>query len=172
MVVIGYVCFIGKIGVCIVIFGSGVINLIIGLVDVLLDLVFVVVIMGQVFVLFIGIDVFQEVDVLGLLLVCIKYSFLVQLLEELLCIMVEVFEVVNVGCSGLVLVDILKDIQLVSGELEFWFIIVVNEVIFLQVDVEQVCQMLEQVKKFMLYVGGGVGMVQVVLVLCKFIVVM
>lgn len=46
MVVIGYVCVIGKIGVCIVMFGLGVINLIIGFVDVLLDFIFVVVIIG------------------------------------------------------------------------------------------------------------------------------
>lgn len=50
--------------------------------------------------------------------------------------MVEVFDVVCLGCSGLVLVDILKDIQLVSGDLELWFIIVENEVIFLYVEVE------------------------------------
>lgn len=46
MAVIGYVCVIGKIGVCIVMFGLGVINLIIGFVDVLLDFIFVVVIIG------------------------------------------------------------------------------------------------------------------------------
>lgn len=50
--------------------------------------------------------------------------------------MVEVFDVVCLGRFGSVLVDILKDIQLVSGDLESWFIIVENEVIFLYVEVE------------------------------------
>lgn len=123
-------------------FGLGVINLIIGLVDVLFDFIFIVVIIGQVVVFFIGMDVFQEVDVFGLLLVCIKYSFFVQFLDELLWVIVEVFQVVNLGCSGLVLVDIFKDIQMVQGDFDFYFFIVVDEMVFLQVEVVQVLQML------------------------------
>lgn len=46
MVVIGYVCLIGKVGVCIVILGFGVINLVIGLGDVFVDFILVVVIIG------------------------------------------------------------------------------------------------------------------------------
>ncbi|MFG6021455.1 acetolactate synthase 2 catalytic subunit, partial [Salmonella enterica subsp. enterica serovar Montevideo] len=159
----------GKTGVCIATSGPGATNLITGLADALLDSVPVVAITGQVSAPFIGTDAFQEVDVLGLSLACTKHSFLVQSLEELPRIMAEAFEVANAGRPGPVLVDIPKDIQLASGELEPWFTTVDNEATFPQADVEQARQMLEQAKKPMLYVGGGVGMAQAVPALRKFI---
>ncbi len=61
--------------------------------------------------------------------------------------MAEAFEVANAGRPGPVLVDIPKDIQLASGELEPWFTTVANEATFPQADVEQARQMLEQAKK-------------------------
>ncbi|ELO7761285.1 acetolactate synthase 2 catalytic subunit [Salmonella enterica] len=183
MAAIGYARSTGKTGVCIATSGPGATNLITGLADALLDSVPVVAITGQVSALFIGTDAFQEVDVLGLSLACTKHSFLVQSLAELPRIMAEAFEVANAGRPGPVLVDIPKDIQLASGELEPWFTTVDNEATFPQADVEQARQMLEQArqmleqarqmleqaKKPMLYVGGGVGMAQAVPALRKFI---
>ncbi|ECQ0785720.1 acetolactate synthase 2 catalytic subunit [Salmonella enterica subsp. enterica] len=169
MAAIGYARSTGKTGVCIATSGPGATNLITGLADALLDSVPVVAITGQVSAPFIGTDAFQEVDVLGLSLACTKHSFLVQSLEELPRIMAEAFEVANAGRPGPVLVDIPKDIQLASGELEPWFTTVDNEATFPQADVEQARQMLEQAKKTMLYVGGGVGMAQAVPALRKFI---
>ncbi|MBZ4898535.1 acetolactate synthase 2 catalytic subunit [Salmonella enterica subsp. enterica serovar Typhimurium] len=169
MAAIGYARSTGKTGVCIATSGPGATNLITGLADALLDSVPVVAITGQVSAPFIGTDAFREVDVLGLSLACTKHSFLVQSLEELPRIMAEAFEVANAGRPGPVLVDIPKDIQLASGELEPWFTTVANEATFPQADVEQARQMLEQAKKPMLYVGGGVGMAQAVPALRKFI---
>ncbi|VEA32392.1 acetolactate synthase large subunit [Salmonella enterica subsp. enterica] len=169
MAAIGYARSTGKTGVCIATSGPGATNLITGLADALLDSVPVVAITGQVSAPFIGTDAFQEVDVLGLSLACTKHSFLVQSLAELPRIMAEAFEVANAGRPGPVLVDIPKDIQLASGALEPWFTTVANEATFPQADVEQARQMLEQAKKPMLYVGGGVGMAQAVPALRKFI---
>ncbi|HCZ4691411.1 TPA: acetolactate synthase 2 catalytic subunit [Salmonella enterica subsp. enterica serovar Saintpaul str. CFSAN004147] len=169
MAAIGYARSTGKTGVCIATSGPGATNLITGLADALLDSVPVVAITGQVSAPFIGTDAFQEVDVLGLSLACTKHSFLVQSLAELPRIMAEAFEVANAGRPGPVLVDIPKDIQLASGELEPWFTTVDNEATFPQADVEQARQMLEQAKKPMLYVGGGVGMAKAVPALRKFI---
>ncbi|ECB8592966.1 acetolactate synthase 2 catalytic subunit [Salmonella enterica subsp. enterica serovar London] len=176
MAAIGYARSTGKTGVCIATSGPGATNLITGLADALLDSVPVVAITGQVSAPFIGTDAFQEVDVLGLSLACTKHSFLVQSLAELPRIMAEAFEVANASRPGPVLVDIPKDIQLASGELEPWFTTVDNEATFPQADVEQARQMLEQArqmleqaKKPMLYVGGGVGMAQAVPALRKFI---
>ncbi|EIK6210395.1 acetolactate synthase 2 catalytic subunit [Salmonella enterica] len=176
MAAIGYARSTGKTGVCIATSGPGATNMITGLADALLDSVPVVAITGQVSAPFIGTDAFQEVDVLGLSLACTKHSFLVQSLAELPRIMAEAFEVANAGRPGPVLVDIPKDIQLASGELEPWFTTVANEATFPQADVEQARQMLEQArqmleqaKKPMLYVGGGVGMAQAVPALRKFI---
>ncbi|EBU6471305.1 acetolactate synthase 2 catalytic subunit [Salmonella enterica] len=169
MAAIGYARSTGKTGVCIATSGPGATNLITGLADALLDSVPVVAITGQVSAPIIGTDAFQEVDVLGLSLACTKHSFLVQSLAELPRIMAEAFEVANAGRPGPVLVDIPKDIQLASGELEPWFTTVDNEATFPQADAEQARQMLEQAKKPMLYVGGGVGMAQAVPALRKFI---
>ncbi len=130
MAAIGYARATGKTGVCIATSGPGATNLITGLADALLDSIPVVAITGQVSAPFIGTDAFQEVDVLGLSLACTKHSFLVQSLEELPRIMAEAFDVASSGRPGPVLVDIPKDIQLASGDLEPWFTTVENEVTF------------------------------------------
>ena len=169
MAAIGYARATGKTGVCIATSGPGATNLITGLADALLDSIPVVAITGQVSAPFIGTDAFQEVDVLGLSLACTKHSFLVQSLEELPRIMAEAFDVAGSGRPGPVLVDIPKDIQLASGDLEPWFTTVENEVNFPHAEVEQARQMLAKAQKPMLYVGGGVGMAQAVPALREFL---
>ena len=169
MAAIGYARATGKTGVCIATSGPGATNLITGLADALLDSIPVVAITGQVSAPFIGTDAFQEVDVLGLSLACTKHSFLVQSLEELPRIMAEAFDVASSGRPGPVLVDIPKDIQLASGDLEPWFTTVENEVNFPHAEVEQARQMLAKAQKPMLYVGGGVGMAQAVPALREFL---
>ena len=169
MAAIGYARATGKTGVCIATSGPGATNLITGLADALLDSIPVVAITGQVSAPFIGTDAFQEVDILGLSLACTKHSFLVQSLEELPRIMAEAFDVASSGRPGPVLVDIPKDIQLASGDLEPWFTTVENEVTFPHAEVEQARQMLAKAQKPMLYVGGGVGMAQAVSALREFL---
>ena len=169
MAAIGYARSTGKTGVCIATSGPGATNLITGLADALLDSVPVVAITGQVAAPFIGTDAFQEVDVLGLSLACTKHSFLVQSLEELPRVIAEAFQVANSGRPGPVLVDIPKDIQLASGDLEPHFSTVVDEFIFPHDEVAQARQMLAQSKKPMLYAGGGVGMAQAVPALREFL---
>ncbi len=166
---IGYARSTGKTGVCIATSGPGATNLITGLADALLDSVPVVAITGQVSAPFIGTDAFQEVDVLGLSLACTKHSFLVQSLEELPRVIAEAFQVANSGRPGPVLVDIPKDIQLATGELEPHFSTVENDTTFPHADVELARKMLAQAHKPMLYVGGGVGMAQAVPALREFI---
>ena len=169
MAAIGYARSTGKTGVCIATSGPGATNLITGLADALLDSVPVVAITGQVAAPFIGTDAFQEVDVLGLSLACTKHSFLVQSLEELPRVIAEAFQVANSGRPGPVLVDIPKDIQLASGDLEPHFSTVEDGFSFPHEEMAQACQMLAQSKKPMLYVGGGVGMAQAVPALRAFL---
>ena len=169
MAAIGYARSTGKTGVCIATSGPGATNLITGLADALLDSVPVVAITGQVAAPFIGTDAFQEVDVLGLSLACTKHSFLVQSLEELPRVIAEAFQVANSGRPGPVLIDIPKDIQLASGDLEPHFSTVEDEFSFPHEEMAQAYQMLAQSKKPMLYVGGGVGMAQAVPALRAFL---
>ncbi|MEH5014009.1 acetolactate synthase 2 catalytic subunit [Phytobacter diazotrophicus] len=169
MAAIGYARSTGKTGVCIATSGPGATNLITGLADALLDSVPVVAITGQVAAPFIGTDAFQEVDVLGLSLACTKHSFLVQSLEELPRVIAEAFQVANSGRPGPVLIDIPKDIQLASGDLEPHFSTVEDEFSFPHEEMAQAYQMLAQSKKPMLYVGGGVGMAQAIPALRAFL---
>ncbi|PUY78582.1 thiamine pyrophosphate-binding protein, partial [Cronobacter sakazakii] len=158
MAAIGYARATGKTGVCIATSGPGATNLITGLADALLDSVPVVAITGQVAAPLIGTDAFQEVDVLGLSLACTKHSFLVTSLDELPEIMSQAFHLANSGRPGPVLIDIPKDIQLASGELEPWLSSVEDTFAVPQAELEQARALLSQAEKPMLYVGGGVGM--------------
>ncbi|STE70403.1 acetolactate synthase 2 catalytic subunit [Cronobacter sakazakii] len=162
MAAIGYARATGKTGVCIATSGPGATNLITGLADALLDSVPVVAITGQVAAPLIGTDAFQEVDILGLSLACTKHSFLVTSLDELPEIMSQAFHLANSGRPGPVLIDIPKDIQLASGELEPWLSSVEDTFAVPQAELEQARALLSQAEKPMLYVGGGVGMAQAV----------
>ncbi|ELY2619253.1 acetolactate synthase 2 catalytic subunit [Cronobacter sakazakii] len=168
MAAIGYARATGKTGVCIATSGPGATNLITGLADALLDSVPVVAITGQVAAPLIGTDAFQEVDVLGLSLACTKHSFLVTSLDELPEIMSQAFHLANSGRPGPVLIDIPKDIQLASGELEPWLSSVEDTFAVPQAELEQARALLSQADKPMLYVGGGVGMAQAVPALREF----
>ena len=169
MAAIGYARSTGKTGVCIATSGPGATNLLTGLADALLDSVPVVAITGQVAAPLIGTDAFQEVDVLGLSLACTKHSFLVESLEDLPRVMAEAFEVASSGRPGPVLVDIPKDIQLASGDLEPWLSTVADEDALPHSALQQARDMLASAEKPMLYVGGGVGMAQAVPALREFI---
>ncbi|HGC6388580.1 TPA: acetolactate synthase 2 catalytic subunit [Cronobacter dublinensis] len=168
MAAIGYARATGKTGVCIATSGPGATNLITGLADALLDSVPVVAITGQVAAPLIGTDAFQEVDVLGLSLACTKHSFLVESLEELPEIMAHAFHLANSGRPGPVLIDIPKDIQLASAELEPWLSSVEDTFVLPQAELEQARTLMNQAEKPMLYVGGGVGMAQAVPALREF----
>ncbi|EOI5729756.1 acetolactate synthase 2 catalytic subunit [Cronobacter malonaticus] len=168
MAAIGYARATGKTGVCIATSGPGATNLITGLADALLDSVPVVAITGQVAAPLIGTDAFQEVDVLGLSLACTKHSFLVESLDELPEIMAQAFHLASSGRPGPVLIDIPKDIQLASGELEPWLSSVEDTFVIPQAELEQARSLLSQAEKPMLYVGGGVGMAQAVPALREF----
>ncbi|NBC98039.1 acetolactate synthase 2 catalytic subunit [Atlantibacter hermannii] len=169
MAAIGYARSTGKTGVCIATSGPGATNLITGLADALLDSVPVVAITGQVASPLIGTDAFQEVDVLGLSLACTKHSFLVESLEALPHVIAEAFEIANSGRPGPVLVDIPKDIQIASGDLEPYLATVEDTFELPYAELEQARAMLHQAKKPMVYVGGGVGMAQAVPALREFL---
>lgn len=143
-----------------VMLGFGVINLVILLVDVQMDLILVVVIIGQVGWGLIGIDVFQEVDILGIMMLIIKYNFLVCFGDDILWVLVEVFYIVVFGCLGVVLVDIFKDV--LQGQCMFSWLLWM-ELFGYKFNIKlyswQVCEVVKLIVvvcKLVLYVGGGV----------------
>lgn len=159
-VVEGYVFVFGKVGVCIVMFGFGVINFVMVIVDVYMDLVLLLVIIGQVFFILMGMDVFQEVDIVGIMMLIIKYFFFVKDVVDIFGVIVVVYEIVGIGCFGFVFVDIMKDVQQVIVlfvwllKIDLFGYCLVMKVYGKQIQV--VVVLFVEVKKLVLYVGGGV----------------
>lgn len=158
MAAIGYARASNKVGVCLATSGPGATNLITGLADALLDSVPIVAITGQVASPFIGTDAFQEIDVLGLSLACTKHSFIVQNIEELPRIMAEAFAIAQSGRPGPVLVDIPKDVQFAATQAEPVINSVAKPTALLNDALAQAKTLLQQAKRPLVYVGGGVGM--------------
>lgn len=159
---IGYARATGKVGVCLATSGPGATNLITGLADALLDSIPIVAITGQVGSPLIGTDAFQEVDVLGLSLACTKHSFIVQNVNELPEIIAKAFQIAQSGRPGPVLVDIPKDVQVAACTLNVLHYPKKSAPEVDSSSLEQAKALLQQAKKPVLYVGGGVGMAQAV----------
>ncbi len=159
---LGYARASGNVGVCIATSGPGATNLITGLADAYMDSVPVVAITGQVTSAVIGTDAFQEMDVLGMSLSCTKHSFMVQNKDELASVLQQAFSIAKSGRPGPVLVDIPKDIQLADIEAILETSTVDEIASYDEAQIAQAIELIQQAKKPILYVGGGVGMANAV----------
>ena len=160
---VGYARASGKIGVCLATSGPGATNLLTGLADAMADSIPVIAITGQVPTSAMGSDAFQEVDIVGMALACTKHCFQVRDVNDLAKILHQAFEIALSGRQGPVLIDIPKDIQVaqVTKKLE---VLTKNKLAndFEPVDLAPAITLLQQAKKPILYVGGGVGMANAV----------
>ncbi|OED50465.1 acetolactate synthase 2 catalytic subunit [Endozoicomonas sp. (ex Bugula neritina AB1)] len=159
-------------GVCIATSGPGATNLITALADAMLDSIPIVAITGQVTREAMGTDAFQEIDTLGLSMACTKHSFLVTEPDELCATLQEAFDLANSGRPGPVLVDIPKDVQLTTVDYYPPTEVIsattppsANET----ADLHRAVSLLQQAKKPVVYVGGGVGMADAVDALRSFL---
>jgi acetolactate synthase-1/2/3 large subunit len=156
---VGYARAAKTVGVCFATSGPGATNLITGLADAMADSIPVVAITGQVSTAAMGSDAFQEVDIIGLSLACTKHCFQVKQVDQLAAILHQAFDIALSGRQGPVLIDIPKDIQLaaVSSQLKT---IKTPQVAEPQepANVGKALALLNQAKKPIAYVGGGVGM--------------
>ncbi len=160
---VGYARASGKVGVCLATSGPGATNLITGLADALADSIPVVAITGQVPMVAMGSDAFQEVDIFGLSLACTKHSFQVRDVNDLAQTLHQAFAIALEGRQGPVLVDIPKDIQ--TAEVEYAVKLVTNlaqKESSAPVNLGTALTLLSQAKSPILYVGGGVGMAEAV----------
>src|SRR5437660_38612 len=88
----------------------GVIVVVSGLVDAMMDSIPIVAITGQVHSKLIGSDAFQEADTFGITRSATKHNFMVKNVQELPQILREAFYIAASGRPGPVLVDIPKDV--------------------------------------------------------------
>tara|TARA_R110002096_G_scaffold309403_4_gene503996 strand:- start:21562 stop:23316 length:1755 start_codon:yes stop_codon:yes gene_type:complete len=114
----GYARSTGKPGVVLVTSGPGATNAITGLADAMLDSIPVVCLTGQVPVQLIGTDAFQEADTVGISRHCTKHNYLIRKSDDVSKVVHEAFHVATTGRPGPVVVDIPKDVQILTSEIE------------------------------------------------------
>ncbi len=107
----GYARVTGEVGVCMATSGPGATNLITGIQDAMMDSIPLVAITGQVPTSVIGMDAFQESDIVGATKQMTKHNYLIQDIDSIPEIFAEAFYLAKSGRPGAVLIDIPKDIQ-------------------------------------------------------------
>lgn len=115
----GYARATGKVGVAIATSGPGATNMVTGIATAMMDSSPIVCITGQVGSALIGSDAFQETDITGITLPITKHNYLVTRAADIAPAIREAFAVAAGGRPGPVLVDITKDAQLGSCELDW-----------------------------------------------------
>ena len=115
----GYARVLGKAGVCSATSGPGATNLTTGIANAYMDSSPVVAITGQVATPFIGKDAFQETDVIGITMPITKHNFQVRSVSEIPEVVKKAFHIAQTGRPGPVLIDLPKDMQEGTAEVEF-----------------------------------------------------
>lgn len=157
----------GKTAVCLATSGPGAMNLLTSIADARCDSIPIVAITGQVNSSLIGTDAFQEADTFGLSFPITKHSILIKKIEDLFTAIPHAFAIAKSGRPGPVLVDVPRDIQATTIEID-------DSVGFPKVDApviyhekystpteklpelaSEICTLLNSATKPVLYVGGG-----------------
>ena len=110
----GYARVSGKPGVVLVTSGPGAGNAITGLMTAQMDSVPLIVISGQQIRPMLGLDAFQEADVLNLSMPVTKYNYLVMDTNDITDVVEEAFDVAMSDRPGPVLIDVPKDVSSAS----------------------------------------------------------
>jgi acetolactate synthase-1/2/3 large subunit len=138
--------------------GPGATNTLTALADAKLDSVPIICITGQVPQMLIGTDAFQEVDTCGLSIPVTKHNFLARSAAELLEVVPEAFRISGSGRPGPVLIDVPKDVQCETVELDAWPEPARPDAPpeFNHSDVRRAADLINAARRPILYVGGGV----------------
>ena len=115
----GYARASGDVGVAVATSGPGATNMVTGIATAMLDSSPILCITGQVGGKLIGSDAFQETDVTGVTLPITKHNYLVSHVEDIAPTIHEAMYIARSGRPGPVLVDITKDAQQATTELQW-----------------------------------------------------
>jgi acetolactate synthase I/II/III large subunit len=115
----GYARIKRRAGVCLATSGPGATNIITGIATAYADSSPIVAITGQVPLNMIGKDAFQETDIIGIANPCTKYAFQPRTPGEIPETIKKSFYIAESGRPGPVLVDIPKDVQQNTAEINF-----------------------------------------------------
>ncbi|MFP4070070.1 MAG: biosynthetic-type acetolactate synthase large subunit [Opitutales bacterium] len=159
----GYARSTGKPSVCMATSGPGATNLVTCIADAFMDSIPLIAITGQVYQQFIGKAAFQETDFFGMTLPIVKHSYLVLEKEDLPRVVKEAFHIASTGRPGPVVIDIPKDVQQAIFEPTFPAQIDIpgytGDVTHPNAKDEellQVLDMIEEARRPVLYIGGGI----------------
>lgn len=149
----------GKVGVALVTSGPGATNAVTGIATAYMDSIPMVVISGQVPVPAIGMDAFQEVDMVGVTRPCVKHNFLVKDVKDIAKTIKKAFYIAATGRPGPVVVDIPKDITAHSAPFEYPKSIEMRSYNPIlkghSGQIKKAAKLLLNAKRPMIYTGGG-----------------
>jgi len=149
----------GEVGVALVTSGPGATNAVTGIATAYMDSIPLVVISGQVPVPAIGMDAFQEVDMVGITRPCVKHNFLVKDVKDIAATMKKAFYIAASGRPGPVVVDIPKDIT--AHLAEYFYPKTIEMRSYSPVlkghggQIKKAVKLLLEAKRPMIYTGGG-----------------
>ncbi|HSI22774.1 MAG TPA: acetolactate synthase 3 catalytic subunit [Methylophilaceae bacterium] len=150
----------GEVGVALVTSGPGATNAVTGIATAYMDSIPMVVLSGQVPTPAIGMDAFQEVDMVGITRPCVKHNFLVKDINELASTIKKAFYIAASGRPGPVVVDIPKDVTAHVGEFVYPESVQMrsyNPVLKGHSgQIKKALKLLLEAKRPMIYSGGGV----------------
>ena len=156
----GYARATGRTGVALVTSGPGATNAVTGIATAYMDSIPLVVISGQVPTAAIGMDAFQEVDMVGITRPCVKHNFLVKDIKDLAETIKKAFYIASTGRPGPVVVDIPKDVTQHKTEFVYPKKVVMRSYNPVTKghpgQVKRAVQMILEAKRPMIYTGGGV----------------
>ena len=168
----GYARATGRVGVAMATSGPGATNLITGIADAYLDSVPTVFITGQVASTLIGKNVFQETDMIGMTRPIVKHSYLVMDAADMPRIFKEAFYLAQSGRPGPVVIDIPKNIQQQTVEVDFDSAMDLDTYSICDepsdCEIAQIREMIEKSEKPCIYAGGGIIMAEAAEELVKF----
>lgn len=156
----GYARSTGKIGAILVTSGPGATNTVTGLADAYLDSIPLLCITGQVATPMMGSDAFQEADTVGITRSCTKHNYLVKKIEDLEHTIKEAIHIATTGRPGPVVVDVPKDIQIITTEYQgikqiarpSYRVISKGE----KSSIDQAVKLISEAKRPVFYTGGGI----------------
>ncbi len=114
----GYARASGQVGVCMATSGPGATNLVTGIATAYMDSSPIVAFTGQVPRRLIGRDAFQEADIIGITCPITKHNFQVMRASDIPVTVEKAFQIASSGRPGPVLVDIPKDVQIESADVD------------------------------------------------------
>lgn len=147
----------GSPGVCIATSGPGATNLVTGIANAFLDSVPMVAITGQVATPLMGTDAFQEVDIFGITLPIVKHSFVVRSPADIPRIFAEAFHTARSGRPGPVLIDLPKDMGVLSAAPEPFELPAEEHEPVDEAAIAAANALIAQARQPILYFGGGIA---------------